>query len=116
MAGDPRDPWRLNPQFVEACKRINAALIEGVRELGARWAEAEARAANPRHGLANVHWAGVLGWRNVCACGLSMTDERWHAHAHEHGVDPHGRHLDAQPCPCETTCPSVPSTKEPTDT
>jgi hypothetical protein len=42
-------PWRLSPHVVETGKRVNEALIEGIRELGARWAAAEAaaRAAPP---------------------------------------------------------------------
>lgn len=48
MPVDPRDPWRLSPEFVEACKRLNEAFVAGARELGARWAAAvEASKAPP---------------------------------------------------------------------
>lgn len=62
-----------------------------------------------RHGFSTTHWGGITGWRTICCCLQGFGEESWHAHAHEHGVDPHGRHLDDAPCPCLIRCEQAPA-------
>lgn len=49
MAADPRDPWKLSPEFAEFMDRLNAALVRDARNFAARWAAAveAAKAAPP---------------------------------------------------------------------
>lgn len=68
-----------------------------------------------RHGFSTTHWGGITGWRTICACQQGFGEESWHAHAHEHGVDPHGRHLDGAACPCLTQCEQADPPAPPVD-
>jgi hypothetical protein len=98
--------WEI-PVNGDAPRRVAPSLAE----MNAASAAVRAR----RHGFSTTHWGGITGWRTICACQQGFGEESWHEHAHEHGVDPHGRHLDGTPCPCLTRCEQADPPAPPVD-
>lgn len=109
------------PDDMPALRAIHERRHPTLAEMNAASAAVRARreqAPQPiRHGFSTTHWGGITGWRTICCCQQGFGEEYWHTHAHEHGVDPHGRHRDGAPCPCLTRCeqaaPSADAALEP---